>query len=644
MVGDSYASTQRRGPEFYNAPTQPVPIDMAGRPAANAPTPLPPGRPGRGLRPARRTRREDRQDRAGRRPLGLDRRRSQLDLTPAERLRRGVRRQQRRGHARPRPRRGGDRLRQRRLRAVRAVALRRRPARAARARSTPRPGWCCSTSTAPPASRTSSKAWRSTTRSSSAGRRRSGSRCPSWSPRRPSERAAAAAAAVDGEVGWVCPPVSRRRRRRQAGARWRCRCRCPGCSTGARCRRIDAEACGRLSELFRSWIPQDLDMRWLSGDRLFTVLQEAAPTGVRDADPAFWQLRLDALRMANRPDQFDEAAIDYCVTYEVSPPSWEPARCMVRISGSSQSTTRAAAVGGQRRLDQLPRVAADRRHRHGPGGARSSSPASWSATSAPTLTKLDDELGKATIVNVSCARLIRVDFIAAGDLLNWVLAQRTENRTVQLRRHAPHGGAVLRRDGHQRARDGQGPHRLSRVRRRPARCAPGLDSARLEPAAGGTICSPWKAITAPPSSACAAATLVAIGGDGQVTLGNIVVKATARKVRRLYHDRSSPASPAPPPTPSRCSSASRRSSRSTRATCCARRSSSPRTGAPTACCAAWRRCSPSPTGTSLAHHHRQRRRARARARPRRHRPRRRATRRPRRSRCCSTPSWRPPRS
>src|SRR4030081_3688984 len=30
---------------------------------------------------------------------------------------------------------------------------------------------------------------------------------------------------------------------------------------------------------------------------------------------------------------------------------------------------------------------------------------------------------------------------------------------------------------------------------------------------------------------------VAVGGDGQVTLGNIVVKATARKVRRLYQDR-----------------------------------------------------------------------------------------------------------
>jgi ATP-dependent HslUV protease subunit HslV len=30
---------------------------------------------------------------------------------------------------------------------------------------------------------------------------------------------------------------------------------------------------------------------------------------------------------------------------------------------------------------------------------------------------------------------------------------------------------------------------------------------------------------------------VALGGDGQVTLGNVVIKAGARKVRRLYHDR-----------------------------------------------------------------------------------------------------------
>jgi ATP-dependent HslUV protease subunit HslV len=32
-------------------------------------------------------------------------------------------------------------------------------------------------------------------------------------------------------------------------------------------------------------------------------------------------------------------------------------------------------------------------------------------------------------------------------------------------------------------------------------------------------------------------TSVALGGDGQVTLGNVVVKSTARKVRRLFNDR-----------------------------------------------------------------------------------------------------------
>lgn len=31
--------------------------------------------------------------------------------------------------------------------------------------------------------------------------------------------------------------------------------------------------------------------------------------------------------------------------------------------------------------------------------------------------------------------------------------------------------------------------------------------------------------------------VVAVGGDGQVTLGNVVIKGTARKVRKLYNDK-----------------------------------------------------------------------------------------------------------
>jgi hypothetical protein len=48
-----------------------------------------------------------------------------------------------------------------------------------------------------------------------------------------------------------------------------------------------------------------------------------------------------------------------------------------------------------------------------------------------TLEALNGQLGKAPVVSVSCARLIRVDFIAAGDLLNWVLSKRNDQRAVQ---------------------------------------------------------------------------------------------------------------------------------------------------------------------------------------------------------------------
>ena len=133
---------------------------------------------------------------------------------------------------------------------------------------------------------------------------------------------------------------------------------------------LDADACAPLTQLFRHWAPQPLDMRWIGGEQLLNLLAEAAPVGVRDADPALWQLRLQFLRLCNRPDRFDEVAIDYCVTYEVSPPSWEPAQCQVRISGPAGAPTNVAPLtAGGRGQHQLCRIAARRRARAGADGA-----------------------------------------------------------------------------------------------------------------------------------------------------------------------------------------------------------------------------------------------------------------------------------
>lgn len=243
-----------------------------------------------------------------------------------------------------------------------------------------------------------------------------------------SEERRPAAARIDGNVGWVSPAIidvdvvaQLRSQTLQMPLPW--------VFDWSALQSIDAEGSARLSELFRTWIPQPIDMRWVGGDKLMQVLQDAAPTGVRDADPVFWQLRLDALRLCNRPDQFDEAAIDYCVTYEVSPPSWEPATCQVRISGSNMSTqsppmsvvSDVSTSFQESQLIDEPGVVQV-------AGVELSGQLVGDIST--TLAKMHDELGTSTIVNVSCARLIRVDFIAAGDLLNWVLARRSENRSV----------------------------------------------------------------------------------------------------------------------------------------------------------------------------------------------------------------------
>ncbi len=236
-------------------------------------------------------------------------------------------------------------------------------------------------------------------------------------------------ARVTGDVGWVCPDTLDV----DAVARLRSQTLqmpLPWVFDWSGVCRIDAEASTHLSGLFRVWAGQLLEMQWIGGEQLFGVLSEAAPTGVRDADPAFWLARLDALRLVNRADQFDEAAIDYCVTYEVSPPSWEPTRCVVRVSDSGHSTRSPT-------LSVMSEVSTSFMESSLIDDARAVQVASVELSGqligdiGPTLDRLDEDLRDAPVVTVSCSRLIRVDFVAAGDLLNWVLNKQQENRTIQ---------------------------------------------------------------------------------------------------------------------------------------------------------------------------------------------------------------------
>jgi hypothetical protein len=190
---------------------------------------------------------------------------------------------------------------------------------------------------------------------------------------------------------------------------------------------VEIDAAIQLRQLMRQWAQQQVDQRWIGGDRFLNQLRELAPVGERDTDPALWMLRLEALRLANRPDQFDEAAIDYCVTYEVSPPSWERAKCRVRIGseGGSTNSSASSTMQGEAQSSFLDTsVVTDT------SLAQVDLMGQLSGDISETLRGMAAEVGDASVITISCARLIRLDFMAAGDLLNWVLQRRSENRSV----------------------------------------------------------------------------------------------------------------------------------------------------------------------------------------------------------------------
>ncbi len=266
---------------------------------------------------------------------------------------------------------------------------------------------------------------------------RFGRSAPHWFsvPRLMAEQAAATAAGVrpkvariDGQVGWVSPAqlnaaaVDGLRQRTQLMP-------LPWVFDWGPLKHIDPEALPPLLSLTQHWAAQPLDMRWLSGEQLLGLLAELAPVGVRDADPDLWRLRLQCLRLANRPDQFDEVAIDYCVTYEVSPPSWEPAVARVRLSGAAGHTQAAPlTVIGDATTSFVESQLTDE-----PGLVplvRLELSGQLVGDIEPVLRKLDQQMGAATLMEVSCTRLVRVDFMASGDLLNWVLARAREGRTI----------------------------------------------------------------------------------------------------------------------------------------------------------------------------------------------------------------------
>ncbi len=195
-------------------------------------------------------------------------------------------------------------------------------------------------------------------------------------------------------------------------------------------RSVTPDGAAQLAQMLKNWASEAPELVWTGVDQLQQVLADTAPTGLRDADPSLWMLRLELLRLSNRPVDFDEVAIDYCMTYEQSPPSWEPVKCRVRMEKEFVHTqTRPLTHVGEVTTSFVESRLADDEVEFIQVASLDLS-GQLVGDIGHTLSQLDDQLSASVSLEIDCSHLLRVDFIAAGDLLNWVLARRAEDRQI----------------------------------------------------------------------------------------------------------------------------------------------------------------------------------------------------------------------
>jgi ABC-type transporter Mla MlaB component len=150
------------------------------------------------------------------------------------------------------------------------------------------------------------------------------------------------------------------------------------------------EGCAVLLQALQTLRRAGRELVVAGADHLIAVLRPMLAIGDRGAGDAPWLLLLELLLLMNREKDFEETAMDYCVTFEVSPPSFEaPARAAVSVGASGPNT-----VTGDRFL--LPGVV------EGPATA--------------LLDAISAYAGQHASLVLDCSRLARIDYTAANAL------------------------------------------------------------------------------------------------------------------------------------------------------------------------------------------------------------------------------------
>ncbi len=153
----------------------------------------------------------------------------------------------------------------------------------------------------------------------------------------------------------------------------------------------DGPGCQGLLELLQNIRRRGGEAMFSGESVLLGALSNATRAEARDVERSLWLLRLEILQWQGRQKEFEEVALGYAVTYEVSPPSFES---LAKPAAAKISTD----AGGEEGVLKVPRQLI--------------------ASDESFLGKIEREAVTRERVVLDCALNDRVDFATAGKLLN----------------------------------------------------------------------------------------------------------------------------------------------------------------------------------------------------------------------------------
>lgn len=157
----------------------------------------------------------------------------------------------------------------------------------------------------------------------------------------------------------------------------------------------DDDAARAFANVLRGLRRKAYSLQWTGLDHLHKLMTESAVVGERQNE-GHWLLLLEVWQWLNDQGAFEECAINYAVTFEVSPPSWEP-------------LTKAQIKAVEEQQPAQPAAAADDHY---------ICLGNLLGPAEPQVSGLFDYVERHNVLTIDMAGVDRIDFVCAGALFN----------------------------------------------------------------------------------------------------------------------------------------------------------------------------------------------------------------------------------